>query len=784
MLSRSEMLRNSSRSSLPAMPSVKRDEGLSTFSILAQFATCLIPNFVIRKLGGMEGAQIQAWREKITLCMMIAMNCLVLGFLTYGINKWVCTGNEDMMVFGQLKRKAFKKKKGIILGNGGIYYSDDDDYGFKLNTHKFSKESSACEDAFGDQLVDGDIEEEDVMRIYDLYFTFEDVRRNGLIIIDENVYDPKHCKEKYFSKFIAKYKGGVADGSELKPSCLACFKDSFLAGQVFAKSPGCVFADILFWLSTVVIFSLILIRFFLAMFYAWYAKTRPVAIRGTTPVILQVTCYSEGEAGLRSTLDSLTQLEYDEDYKLIVVVADGEIKGQGEKEVTPEILQRICTVDSSEPLSYISLVSGHKRYNRATIHGGYYEKDGKRSKVLLINKCGNPAETARRGNRGKRDSQVIIMSFFSKLFYNERMSDLDRAMYRKIAELLPRIRPEDFELLLMVDADTVVERTALTKMVSAFEHDPKIMGLCGETQIVNKTESWVTWIQVFEYYISHHLTKNFESVFGGVTCLPGCFCIYRIKITTDEYGNIKNHADRKLFENEQWECVPILANPLIVNSYSVYEARTLHEKNLLHLGEDRYLTTLLMKNFFKRKLVFVASAKCYTCVPADYATLRSQRRRWINSTIHNMFELVVVDKLCGTFCCSMQFIIFFELFGTLTLPAAIFFTFVLLIVSIIGQPAWIPLIMLVGILGLPAVLIMFTTFELSYWFWLIIYIFALPIWNFMLPVYAFWKFDDFSWGDTRKIEGGSAADEEGEFDPASVRLLHLNDPDEVLEETA
>ena len=60
-------------------------------------------------------------------------------------------------------------------------------------------------------------------------------------------------------------------------------------------------------------------------------------------------------------------------------------------------------------------------------------------------------------------------------------------------------------------------------------HDPDIMGLCGETKIANKTASWVTMIQVFEYFISHHLSKSFESVFGSVTCLPGCFCMYRIK---------------------------------------------------------------------------------------------------------------------------------------------------------------------------------------------------------------------------------------------------------------
>jgi hypothetical protein len=33
----------------------------------------------------------------------------------------------------------------------------------------------------------------------------------------------------------------------------------------------------------------------------------------------------------------------------------------------------------------------------------------------------------------------------------------------------------------------------------------------------------VTMIQVFEYYTNHHMKKAFESAFGCVTCLPGCF---------------------------------------------------------------------------------------------------------------------------------------------------------------------------------------------------------------------------------------------------------------------
>ena len=123
--------------------------------------------------------------------------------------------------------------------------------------------------------------------------------------------------------------------------------------------------------------------------------------------------------------------------------------------------------------------------------------------------------------------------------------------------------------------------------------------------------------------------------------------------------------------------VPILANPDVVEHYSENVVDTLHKKNLLLLGEDRYLSTLMLKTFPKRKQVFVPQAVCKTTVPDEFKVLLSQRRRWINSTVHNLMELVLVRDLCGTFCFSMQFVVFIELMGTLVLPAAIAFTFYL-----------------------------------------------------------------------------------------------------------
>ncbi|KAA8576307.1 hypothetical protein EYC84_006445 [Monilinia fructicola] len=58
---------------------------------------------------------------------------------------------------------------------------------------------------------------------------------------------------------------------------------------------------------------------------------------------------------------------------------------------------------------------------------------------------------------------------------------------------------------------------------------------------------------------------------------------------------------------------------------------------------------------------------------------------------------------------------------------------------------------------------------------MLIYLVSLPIWNFLLPTYAFWKFDDFSWGDTRKTAGEktkkkAGIEYEGEFDSSKITM--------------
>jgi chitin synthase len=182
-------------------------------------------------------------------------------------------------------------------------------------------------------------------------------------------------------------------------------------------------------------------------------------------------------------------------------------------------------------------------------------------------------------------------------------------------------------------------------------HDKKLIGVCGETSLANAKQSLITMMQVYEYFISHHMAKAFESLFGSVTCLPGCFTLYRLR-TPDTHK-------------------PLFISNQLLHDYSENRVDTLHMKNLLHLGEDRYLTTLLLKHFPTYKTQFVRDAHAYTVAPDDWKVLLSQRRRWINSTVHNLGELAFLDQLCGFCCFSMRFVVMIDLVSTIIQPITV-----------------------------------------------------------------------------------------------------------------
>ncbi len=185
-----------------------------------------------------------------------------------------------------------------------------------------------------------------------------------------------------------------------------------------------------------------------------------------------VTCYSEGEESLRTTLDSISTTSYADSRKLLFIVADGMITGAGEKRSTPDICVSLLEADprfgNPIPMSYNAVGSGAKAENRAMVYAGHYSgcstslccvntnRDlavaGRRTPTVVVVKCGTEVEAAtdkKPGNRGKRDSQLILMNFFSSVTYNDRMTPLDFDLFRK-THVLMGVTPDYFEVCLMV----------------------------------------------------------------------------------------------------------------------------------------------------------------------------------------------------------------------------------------------------------------------------------------------------------------------------------------------
>ncbi|KAK0455112.1 glycosyltransferase family 2 protein [Armillaria borealis] len=868
------------QSASPTSPSHPTNDynGSNAWRLFTRVVTFWAPGFLLSSIGGLKDkATQQAWREKMTLCFLIAILCCIVGFITVGFQKVLCpTSGSTNTEFIRLGTQS-----GTVGVQGHLYnvtsakstsnvsFSSLGQSGGQDITQLFTRSASDFSECSGLSFrvaLDAPCSTTNPCSLGNLNSssTFSNLGMQDTGYIVGYSWEQVAASSSYFvidgavlnmTTYINLHPNSIPsdnvdaalrtllynqdtssgkDGTRLfssrsdLQSSVECLKKRYYAGNIDKVTPGCFVSSLILYAGLIVVLGLVFVRFVMACIFNWFLSERlagppnsrdlersaisPAVMpeganvsidnkNGTAPwagpagsakklnkanmnksarsfasassttlinsstdgaaapimslasigrelfAVCLVTCYSEGEESLRTTLDSISRTTYSDQRKLLFVVADGMITGAGEKMSTPDICVRLLDADprfgNPMPMLYSAVGSEEKAQNRAMVYAGHYTTAGRRTPTVIVVKCGTESEAAtgkKPGNRGKRDSQLILMNFFSRVTYNDRMTPLDFDLFRKI-HVLMGVTPDFFEVCLMVDADTKAFPESLGHLVNCMHHDPMIMGVCGETRIANKRGSWVTSIQVFEYFISHHLAKAFESVFGGVSCLPGCFSMFRLK------------ARRST--GDDW--VPLIIKPEIVKEYSQSEVTTLHQKNLLLLGEDRFLTTILLRTFPNRKMMFLPQARCRTVVPDTFSVLLSQRRRWINSTIHNLMELVLVRNLCGTFCFSMQFVVFMDLLGTVVLPIAIALTYMLIVGMALDPPRSfeeaIPLILLVAVLGLPAVLILITTRKIVYVAWMCIYLLALPIWNFVLPLYSFWHFDDFSWGETRKVEG-------------------------------
>ena len=210
---------------------------------------------------------------------------------------------------------------------------------------------------------------------------------------------------------------------------------------------------------------------------------------------------------LNKTIKSVTDTTYPADNKVFIAIADGQITGRGEPASTPQILGHILGYENDKVESHNTV---HKYKSVGTITDNYAQihygtTAAKGLKYLVIEKVGtnNERDSPRAGNRGKRDSLVIMMGLLNRIHYGKDLTSLDIAIVDALDYL--QVSIDDVEHLLAIDADTRISKMSISYMVAAMKDEDDILALCGETKVDNKTQSWVTGLQVFEYYQSHHM---------------------------------------------------------------------------------------------------------------------------------------------------------------------------------------------------------------------------------------------------------------------------------------
>lgn len=209
------------------------------------------------------------------------------------------------------------------------------------------------------------------------------------------------------------------NGLNLDPQVLqwqgTCLRNLFAVGQVDTRnSSKCLFSEYLLLALSIMMVSIIAFKFIGSINFG----SARAPENHDKFVICQIPCYTEGAQSLQKTIDSLAQMKYDDKRKLLFIICDGMVVGSGNDQPTPRIVLDVLGANPNvdvEPLTFLSLGEGAKQHNMGKVFSGLYETAGHVVPYIVVVKCGKPGEKQRPGNRGKRDSQMLLMRFLNRV---------------------------------------------------------------------------------------------------------------------------------------------------------------------------------------------------------------------------------------------------------------------------------------------------------------------------------------------------------------------------------
>lgn len=156
------------------------------------------------------------------------------------------------------------------------------------------------------------------------------------------------------------------------------------------------------------------------------------------------------------------------------------------------------------------------------------------------------------------------------------------------------------DIIIFIDSDSFIEPNAVRHLVKYFV-DPEVGAVSGHSDVWNRDTNLLTQMQAIRYYIAFKVYKAAESVFGIVTCCPGCCSAYR-------RAYVMQFVDAWLHQ-------------YFLGVQCTY-------------GDDRSLTNFIIQKY---RAVYSREAKAYTVVPDTFKVYARQQQRWKKSWIRETF---------------------------------------------------------------------------------------------------------------------------------------------------
>jgi chitin synthase len=274
-------------------------------------------------------------------------------------------------------------------------------------------------------------------------------------------------------------------------------------------------------------------------------------------------------------------------------------------------------------------------------------------------------------------------------------------------------------LVFFIDSDIILKPDSLCNFTYYLDKYNKsaLTGII--TCIASGKPNFLTYYQDIEYVSGQIFWRNLEVYFGSTTCLPGAFTILKysfLKKVSDEYFNSTTYDDDVDYQR-------------------------------FYLGEDRYLTHLLME-IEPWKLGFCESARCKTDAPNTISSLLKQRRRWYLGHISNDIWMISSSKLWK----SYPLLCLFNLFNNTRNTSIYIYLlyFVVMFNKNISIFMWLMFIILPIVLNW--IFLIFYSMSIRRKMNIIFYIVILliqPIISMMYMYYTIWTMRERSWGGAR-----------------------------------